>query len=173
MPACERDLPASRNCKDAAITQKSSDLSAAEKNANAIDSQVSPIPACLKGFELGQTAFVVGSHHLEAAARIMTGEKGQVELLANLVRPQLQVGDALIFDCRILHFGLGNTALNRHLQENKNISVTTAVTAEEPSGEGVQSLDLDDTYWRPMLYVNYHQPWFHDPKNWNDKEKLL
>jgi hypothetical protein len=27
--------------------------------------------------------------------------------------------------------------------------------------------------WRPLLYVNYHQKFFHDPKNWNDKEKLF
>ena len=26
---------------------------------------------------------------------------------------------------------------------------------------------------RPMIYVNYHHTWFHDPKNWNDNEKLF
>jgi hypothetical protein len=24
-----------------------------------------------------------------------------------------------------------------------------------------------------MLYINHTQQWFHDPKNWNDREKLF
>jgi hypothetical protein len=34
-------------------------------------------------------------------------------------------------------------------------------------------MPVDQQGWRPMLYVNYHQPWFVDPKNWNDHEKLF
>lgn len=79
----------------------------------------------------GQTAFVLGTHHLKSCAKVMTQEGGQAELEEKLIRPHLQLGDALVFDCRILHFGLGN-----------------------------HSTDV----WRPMLYINYHQQWFVDPK---------
>lgn len=60
---------------------------------------------------IGQTAFVVGSHDLEISSRLMnTGSKGEKELEARLVRPHLDIGDALLFDCRILHFGLANNS---------------------------------------------------------------
>lgn len=81
--------------------------------------------------EAGQTAFVLGTHFLKSCARVMTQEGGQAELEEKLIRPHLQVGDALLFDCRILHFGLGNRSTH---------------------------------VWRPMLYINYHQQWFVDPK---------
>jgi hypothetical protein len=63
--------------------------------------------------------------------------------MKRLVRPHLNIGDALLFDCRVLHFGLSNSS--------------------HSSGGTC----------RPIIYVNYHQPWFHDPKNWNDAEKLF
>ena len=37
-----------------------------------------------------------------------TGESGEKELETRMIRPHLQLGDALLFDCRILHFGLAN-----------------------------------------------------------------
>eukprot|EP01042_Synura_sphagnicola_P001801 gene1801-2116_t len=95
---------------------------------------------------VGQTAFVIGSHELPVSAQLMTTEGGDVELATRLVRPHLRTGDVLLFDCRVLHFGLANRS---------------------PGGGrpgGVQ---------RPMVYVNYHQPWFVDPKNWNNEERLF
>ena len=76
-----------------------------------------------------------------------------------MIRPQLQTGDGLIFDCRILHLGLANRfhevkdQFKHHNQDEVPV--------------------LDTRGWRPMLYVNYHQPWFIDPKNWNNNEKLF
>jgi hypothetical protein len=96
----------------------------------------------------GQTAFVVGSHRMDVAATAMTHTDAQEYLEARLVRPQLTAGDALIFDCRILHFGLSNWS---HLKRT-------------------QATEQD---WRMMMYVNYHQQWFLDPKNWNDNAKLF
>jgi hypothetical protein len=96
----------------------------------------------------GQTAFVVGSHRMDVAATAMTHADAQEYLQARLVRPQLSTGDALIFDCRILHFGLSNWS---HLKR-------TPTTEQD---------------WRMMMYVNYHQQWFLDPKNWNDNAKLF
>lgn len=58
--------------------------------------------------ECGQTAFILGSHNLETCESIMAGTGGQSELVRRLVRPHLSAGDALIFDCRILHLGLAN-----------------------------------------------------------------
>lgn len=44
-----------------------------------------------------------------------TGDEGESELEGLMVRPHVDVGDVILFDCRILHFGLGNysTAINR------------------------------------------------------------
>lgn len=91
-------------------------------------------------FSVGQTAFVLGSHQLSASHLMMVKSGGDAEIAKRLVRPHLHPGDALLFDCRILHFGLAN-----------------------------QSHDI----CRAILYVNYHQPWFVDPKNWNNEEKLF
>ncbi len=49
---------------------------------------------------------------------------------AKLARPHCARGDALLFDARLLHFGLPNR-----------------------SAQGLA---------RPLLYVNYHRPWFAD-----------
>lgn len=59
---------------------------------------------------VGQTAFVSGSHCLSASALMMTTEKGEQELMRKLVRPHLTAGDCLLFDCRVLHFGLANSS---------------------------------------------------------------
>lgn len=103
-------------------------------------------PGILRGFPIGMTSFVVGSQDLGITKEVMTGEEGQVLLEDRLIRPQLSIGDAVLFDCRILHFGLANQLLEK-----------------KDSVDG----------WRPLLYVNYHHTWFHDPKNWNDKERLF
>jgi len=113
------------------------------------------------GYSVGQTAFVTGSHILHNAARMLTETPDDAnttptdntndgtndshqnimpELERRLIRPQLAPGDALLFDCRVLHFGLGNQS-----------SRTT----------------------RAMLYVNYTQEYFNDPKNWTDHDRLL
>lgn len=96
----------------------------------------------------GQTAFVVGTHQMSEAAIAMTHADAQQYLEARLIRPQLTSGDALLFDCRVLHFGLANWS---HLKR-------APVTEKD---------------WRMMLYVNYHQQWFQDPKNWNDAQRLF
>jgi len=71
---------------------------------------------------VGGTAFVHGTHRLSVAARL-TAEDGngidnisvsaakkdtRNEMHMRVIRPSLRSGDALIFDCRILHFGLAN-----------------------------------------------------------------
>jgi len=59
-------------------------------------------------YSIGQTAFVVESHKLDISTKIMVEENGNIELCQRLVRPHLKAGDCLLFDCRILHFGLAN-----------------------------------------------------------------
>lgn len=124
----------------------------------------------VRGFDVGHTAFVIGSQHLEVCQRIMDGGD-EDELKRRLVRPQLQAGDAFIFDCRVLHFGLSNQAK----PSGSSICSSTAPSSpsEHHDDHSSNCKLFDDSYWRPMLYVNYHQNFFHDPKNWNDKEKLL
>jgi hypothetical protein len=93
---------------------------------------------------VGGTAFVHGSHHLSFTAGLADDSTLSVAahpmVLKNLVRPSLQLGDVLLFDCRVLHFGLANTS---------------------------------NTVERPMLYVNMTQSWFHDPKNWDDRQPIF
>ncbi|GMH96094.1 hypothetical protein TrST_g4627 [Triparma strigata] len=57
------------------------------------------------GEEVGQTAFVKGSQDLEVCGRMQEDRKMLEE---NVVRPFLGLGDAVLFDCRVLHFGTEN-----------------------------------------------------------------
>jgi hypothetical protein len=66
--------------------------------------------------ELGQTAFVMDSHLLEMSARMMTTPEGEGDIVRNLIRPHLFAGDCLLFDCRILHFGLANNPISCQLR---------------------------------------------------------
>ena len=59
----------------------------------------------------GQTGFVPGSHFCEACAAVVKDAPRNVA--AGIVRPRLSSGDALIFDARILHFGLPNRSSTR------------------------------------------------------------
>jgi ectoine hydroxylase-related dioxygenase (phytanoyl-CoA dioxygenase family) len=80
------------------------------------------MPGCPAVDRVGQTAFVHGSHRLDFVARYVqtndnsnnqAGRGGRLNpfhssIWKQLVRPGLDVGNVLIFDCRILHFGLAN-----------------------------------------------------------------
>ena len=59
----------------------------------------------------GQTGFVPGSHFCVACATLVKDPPRNVA--AGIVRPRLASGDALIFDARILHFGLPNRSSKR------------------------------------------------------------
>jgi hypothetical protein len=65
---------------------------------------------------VGPTAFVHGSHRLDFVARhiLDDGNDSSSSMFDNhtweyLVRPRPNLGDVVMFDCRILHFGLSNT----------------------------------------------------------------
>ena len=94
-------------------------------------------PAAPSARGVGQTALVHASHKLDAASRLLVGDVWH----ESVVRPCLEPGDVLLFDCRILHFGLANAA-----------------------GSSVE---------RPILYTNITMAWFHDPKNWDDLERIF
>jgi len=112
-------------------------------------------PCLCCDFRVGQTAFIAGSHRLQVSSMCMNGgDEGEQELMKRLLRPHLQVGDALLFDCRALHFGLANTSGSK-----------LNSTDDEEQAKGLVR--------RALLYVNYHQSWFSDPKNWNNNEKLF
>lgn len=78
---------------------------------------------------IGQTAFICKSHIMKHCAKMMktalspndtkviwnSSSDGDIWLENELIRPHLSLGDCLIFDCRILHFGLGNYS---HLLDN-------------------------------------------------------
>lgn len=90
---------------------------------------------------VGGTVFVHESHRLSFTAEMEYDRViGNTKLQANLVRPSLQLGDVVLFDCRILHFGLANN-----------------------------SADIE----RPLLYTNMTHAWFHDPKNWDDRQRVF
>ena len=116
----------------------------------------------LKMHELGQTAFVCKSHIMKNSAVMMqsglSGSKGSVAFVQDgdiwledeLIRPHLSLGDCLLFDCRILHFGLGNYTHQALLNEDTRLG----------------------GHLRPMLYINHHYNWFVDKKNWNNQHVL-
>ena len=91
---------------------------------------------------VGGTVFVHDSHRLSFTAEMEQGDgrMEKKEMLKHLVRPSLELGDVVLFDCRILHFGLANN-----------------------------SKDVE----RPLLYTNMTHAWFHDPKNWNDRQQIF
>ena len=101
----------------------------------------------LHSYDIGGTAFVLKSHQLKYSKEIMHCNNQEL-LEALLIRPQLGFGDALLFDCRILHFGLANACNHEECVEKEE-------------------------FWRPLLYINYTHTWFEDPKNWNNRRKLF
>lgn len=92
--------------------------------------------------KVGQTAFIHGSHRMSFVRRFIRDEDGGLtsNVYDYMVRPRMNIGDVVIFDTRILHFGLGNA-----------------------------SGDVE----RPLLYANFTQPWFHDPKNWDNEASIF
>ena len=60
--------------------------------------------------QVGGTAFIHGSHSLEFTAKHYGQDSNNSIFYPYLVRPRLEVGDVVLFDCRILHFGLANTS---------------------------------------------------------------
>lgn len=78
-------------------------------------------PGCIAVDNVGQTAIVHGSHRLDFVANFCKDQHSGSNSLKHfdptvwsyLVRPRLNVGDVLLFDCRILHFGLANTQCER------------------------------------------------------------
>ena len=75
-------------------------------------------PGCPAHPRVGQTAFVHASHSLEFCAKYMNDDDDEPTTSSVsttkdswkqfLVRPMLEMGDVVLFDCRILHFGMAN-----------------------------------------------------------------
>ena len=109
-------------------------------------------PGCQAVPFVGPTALIHGSHRIDVVAQYVRNDGNNCKMLSSslqqfhssiwrqLVRPVLNLGDVLLFDCRILHFGLAN------------------------AHESIE---------RPLLYTNLTQHWFHDPKDWSDKESIF
>ena len=62
---------------------------------------------------VGQTALLHGTHKLDVTSKYNDPSKDEAKQKqelwkAHLVRPFLQVSDVLLFDCRLLHFGMAN-----------------------------------------------------------------
>lgn len=118
---------------------------------------------------MGGTAFVHGSHMLRVSAQLLSDDNkehmvtdkdddsnytnaamNRKKLLQlRTLRPALDVGDVLFFDCRTIHYGLANTSQGDKTGIDVNVGR------------------------RPLLYLNVTQSWFHDPKNWDDREKIF
>jgi hypothetical protein len=70
-------------------------------------------PGSASANHVGQTALVPTSHQLDVTAEYAREPDSSRPLWwKDLVRPRLELGDVLLFDCRILHFGLANTSDN-------------------------------------------------------------
>ena len=107
----------------------------------AVASSPTGMPTGAPDFSVGQTAFIVGSHKMEMCAHLMDESgNGRPERDARLIRPHVEAGDVVLFDCRVLHFGTANRSGEKGAP-----------------GVGIQ---------RPLLYANVQQRWFEDKKNW-------
>lgn len=89
---------------------------------------------------VGGTAFFHGSHNLAFTEKYCGSNSDYTKVFPFLVRPSMTPGDVVLFDCRILHFGLSNRS---------------------------------DSIERVVLYSNTTQAWFHDPKNWDDRQRIF
>ena len=118
---------------------------------------------------IGGTAFVHGSNRLSVTAQLLSDDDttidvnmsdkngGEVDtalirkqlLQLRTLRPALDQGDVVFFDCRTIHYGLANTSQG------------------DTTGKDV------DAGRRPMLYLNVSQSWFHDPKNWDERARIF
>lgn len=111
---------------------------------------------------MGGTALVYESHRLSVSATLLSESDGSSssdenertflrrQLLQLLtLRPALDAGDVVIFDNRTLHYGIANTSKGDTTGKDLN------------AGR------------RPLLYLNCSQSWFHDPKNWDDRESIF
>lgn len=125
---------------------------------------------------MGWNAFVYGSHDLGVSTELLAeddegddkkekgaksrNKRGDVNqhgaairekmLWLRTLRPSLEAGDVLIFDGRMIHFGLANTS------------------GGDPSGNDVNAGRM------PMLHFNAMQSWFRDPTNDGDaREKIF
>jgi hypothetical protein len=80
-------------------------------------------------------------------------------VVAGTVCPHLRPGDALLFDTRVLHFGLGNLP---HAKKAHPAAATTDVFDDSSVGP-----DRD----RALLYINYTQRWWdkNTDKNWGQQ----
>lgn len=67
-------------------------------------------PGTKRSEKVGGTAFVHGSHNLEFTAKYCGSNEGYNKVYPYLVRPILDLGDVVLFDCRILHFGMSNAS---------------------------------------------------------------
>ena len=118
------------------------------------------------GTHAAGTSFVYGSHRLSVTAKMTaedvsgagkgstvfsaaSSESNEKAMHMRMIRPSLEMGDALIFDTRVLHQGLANTS-----------------TPDEDAADANQGR-------RPMLYINLTHSWFHDPKNWDDRKGIF
>ena len=105
-----------------------------------------------------------GSHKLSVTAELLyeddaditdrSGTSDRAALRRQLLqlrtlRPALEAGDVVFFDCRTIHYGLANTSRGDLTGKDTNAGRT------------------------PMLYLNVSQAWFHYPKNWDDREKIF
>jgi hypothetical protein len=61
---------------------------------------------------VGQTAFIHGSHRIDFVAQFIRSDAADLDarVYDSMVRPRMNLGDVVLFDCRILHFGLGNAS---------------------------------------------------------------
>jgi hypothetical protein len=57
--------------------------------------------------KVGGTAFIHGSHNLEFTTKYCSSRDYKASF-PFLVRPALDLGDVILFDCRVLHFGMAN-----------------------------------------------------------------
>lgn len=107
---------------------------------------------------MGPTELRPGSHYYTRdLTKMMLGAMARKELRPTIT-PELEQGDALVFDYRILHRGRANLS---HKLEDKN-SATTASSTKQHSTGAERNHDGKD---RPILVITFAKSWFVDVCN--------
>eukprot|EP00539_Tryblionella_compressa_P020913 CAMPEP_0178882564 /NCGR_PEP_ID=MMETSP0747-20121128/13589_1 /TAXON_ID=913974 /ORGANISM="Nitzschia punctata, Strain CCMP561" /LENGTH=160 /DNA_ID=CAMNT_0020550583 /DNA_START=29 /DNA_END=509 /DNA_ORIENTATION=+ len=75
--------------------------------------------------QVGGTAFIHGSHRLDFTAKYCGHDNDNSAVYPYLTRPCLTLGDVVLFDCRVLHFGLANTSTDINVASATQIHGTT------------------------------------------------
>ena len=139
------------------------------------------------GFAVGQTAFVCGSHDISTCARMMTEAPPPAPTPTSTPTPthakaKAKSSASASGSASDSGSGSGSGKIGPSECEGESELERCMIRPHLLAGDatlmdcrllhfGLEN--LSSHCLRPLLYINYTQEYFSDPKNWNDSEKLF